>query len=133
MAEQAIELDKDAFMRLAIEKKLDVKGPTCGYLYAGFETEKGYELYRCIAGGESRHIYWTYRQVCTQDNAGGGTLAFSCIPQAGTGITKFYGSLTASGNRAAFTGIYNATPALLGYISVVGAVAGASATFARAA
>lgn len=45
--------------------------------------------------------FWTYRQVCTQDGAGGGTLQADITPATGTVIRLIAARIVASGNRAA--------------------------------
>jgi len=71
MATEAIDLDKDAFMRLVTQEHLDVKGPSAGYLYAGKQGKTGWEVYR--TPNNPWYLY-TASKRNTQDNAGGGAL-----------------------------------------------------------
>jgi hypothetical protein len=50
MAAEAVELDKDAFMRLVTQDKLQVEGPSGGYLYTGRQGKNGWELYKTPGG-----------------------------------------------------------------------------------
>jgi hypothetical protein len=67
MAAEAIELDKDAFMRLVTQNHLQVEGPSAGYLYTGKQGKNGWELYK--TANNPWYLYQA-RRVNTSGGAG---------------------------------------------------------------
>jgi len=70
MATNARTLDVEAFMQEVTQKNLDVKGPSGGYLYAGYQGPAGWELIRCA--NNPWYVYQA-RRILTSP-AGGGVL-----------------------------------------------------------
>lgn len=78
---------------------------------------------------QQHKVYWRFRQVCTQDNAGGGNLVARITPAAGTGMVMIQCNISASGNRAANVQAMDTDGNSMGFLSVISAVAAAQAAF----
>jgi len=78
MATEAIDLDKDAFMRLVTQEHLDVKGPSAGYLYAGKQGKTGWEVYKCLCSVMWDELPISY--AATADPAAGANPAVMTVP-----------------------------------------------------
>jgi hypothetical protein len=122
-------LSATAFAEKVIEHGLRAVGPYQGYMYAALETDDGYDMFRTP---QKARYFWSYRQACTQDNAGGGNLIAIITPAVNSAFIPFAGSMIASGNRAVTILLQNGDGNTIGNISVVGAVAGAQGTIAPA-
>jgi len=123
MATNERTLAVEAFMQEVTQRGLDVKGPSGGYLYAGYQGVNGWEVIRTP---NNPWYYWSFRQVCTQDGGAGGHLvAIVTVPTDGTFILKG-ARLEASGNRALLGQVVDSNSAVIGRTMVVSAVAGAN-------
>jgi len=118
MATEAIDLDKDAFMRLVTQEHLDVKGPSAGYLYAGKQGKTGWEVYR--TPNNPWYLYQA-RRVFTNTNAAGGAMYVDIQVPSGTvaQLVLCYGTQTTLGTHVLGCRVYdedNAQTANLAYI-----------------
>jgi len=119
-------LDVEAFMREVTQRGLDVKGPSGGYLYAGYQGPDGWEVIRTA---NNPWYCWQYNQVCTQSNGAGGNLVVTVTPAPGSVIRDMMGYLQASGTRAGKIDIANAAGALA-RVATVASVLGATPVLA---
>lgn len=127
-ATEALTLEPDAFARMVTQDGLRTTD-IGGYQYAGRQGKNGWELYKTQL---KRRFFWSFRQVCTQDNAAGGNLVATITPPANSSLAHAYGYILASGNRAANIEVFNADGTRVAFVAQVGAVASATAIFAGA-
>jgi hypothetical protein len=130
MGFNVVTLEPDTFANTALEKGLQIVGPIRGYYYCGERTPQGFTLFK---SAKAKRYWWSYRQVCTQDAPGGGSLVVTVKPASGQAFIPYGGYIVASGNRAVQVSLENADGTTIGYYSAVGAVAGAIGTIAGTA
>lgn len=124
MATEAIELDKDAFMRLVTEGHLQVEGPSAGYLYTGRQGKSGWELYKTA---NNPWYIWQMHRILTQTNGAGGALQLNIAMPAGV-----VGKLVAlravnSGTNTVYMYRFDEDAALVLPLAAVASAAGTSA------
>jgi len=128
MAEEAIELDKDGFMRLVTEEHLQVEGPSGGYLYTGRKGKRGWELYKT-----ANNPWWLYqgRRINTQGVAGPNALQTNIAVPDGC-IAKLVGGQvvgTASAGATLVGYVYDEDGAILMKLCANAAAANSVAHF----
>ena len=80
MATNASTLDVEAFMQEVTQRGLDVKGPSGGYLYAGYQGPNGWEVIRCA--NNPWYLYQANR-IAQQTNGAGGAILVDLTLAAG--------------------------------------------------
>ncbi len=122
MATEAIELDKDAFMRLVTQEHLDVKGPSGWWLYAGKQGTNGWELYKTRASPNG--WLWQARRIATQANVAGGKVLIDIAIPTGTVAKLVSLSVANSGTNSAYCYLLDEDNGQCGQLAAVGSGAG---------
>jgi hypothetical protein len=113
MATEAIELGKDAFMRLVTQEHLQVEGPSAGYLYTGKRGAHGWELYKTA---DNPWYLYQARRVATNASANGNPIILDIAIPTGV-VAKLqagYVLQTTAGTHALSVTLLDEDNALMG-------------------
>jgi len=120
MATNARTLDVEAFMQEVTQKNLDVKGPSAGYLYAGYQGPNGWEVIRCA---NNPWYLVQFRRVATQGNGAGGAIILDIQVPTGCVMEILFAAMQNSGTNAAYINRTDEDNVIAGYYAQVGSAA----------